>query len=47
MAFDQCMKDSLNMPRPFYGYHSLVKVHQTSRYYAYDIRDLFFPSNCC
>ena len=26
------MKESLNMPRPFYGYHSLVKVHQTSRY---------------
>merc|ERR1711981_196817 len=31
ILFDNCMKESLNMPRPFYGYHSLVKVHQTSR----------------
>merc|ERR1712183_930002 len=31
ILFNNCMKESLNMPRPFYGYHSLVKVHQTSR----------------
>jgi hypothetical protein len=30
-SFDKCMKDSFDMDRPHYGYHSLAKVHQTDR----------------
>lgn len=30
--FDGCMFDKLNMERPHFGYHALVKVHQTDRY---------------
>ena len=30
-SFDKCMKDNLDMERPHYGYHSLLKVHQTDR----------------
>ena len=29
--FDQCMKDKLDMERPFYGYHMMAKVHKTDR----------------
>ncbi len=30
-VYDQCMKDKLDIDRPYYGYHSLTKIHQTSR----------------
>ncbi|KAK4884833.1 hypothetical protein RN001_001104 [Aquatica leii] len=30
-VFDKCMQDNFNMERPYYGYFSEVKVHQTSR----------------
>lgn len=30
-VFDRCMKDKLDMDRPPYGYHCLVKVHDTAR----------------
>jgi NADH dehydrogenase (ubiquinone) 1 alpha subcomplex subunit 8 len=30
-AFDTCMKEKLGMERPHFGYHALVKVHETKR----------------
>ncbi len=30
-AFDTCMEDKVGIKRPDYGYHSLAKVHETSR----------------
>ena len=31
-VFDACMKEKMGMDRPHFGYHSLVKVHQTDRW---------------
>ena len=31
-AFDACMKQNLNMDRPHYAYHTMAKIHDTTRY---------------
>jgi len=31
LNFDKCMKENYDMDHPGYGYHSLLKVHQTDR----------------
>merc|ERR1711936_1502439 len=30
-AFDACMKDNLNMEKPHYAYHTMAKIHDTTR----------------
>merc|ERR1711934_892882 len=30
-AFDACMKDNLNMDKPHYAYHTMAKIHDTTR----------------
>merc|ERR1712223_64279 len=30
-AFDACMKQNLNMDRPHYAYHTMAKIHDTTR----------------
>jgi len=30
-AFDACMKERLNMDRPHYAYHTMAKIHDTTR----------------
>ena len=31
-AYNACMKEKLGMETPHFGYHALVKVHQSDRY---------------
>ena len=31
-AFDVCIKENLGLERPHYAYHTMAKVHDTTRY---------------
>ena len=31
-AFDACVKDNMGLDRPHYAYHTMAKIHDTTRY---------------
>ena len=40
-AFDACMKQNLNQDRPHYAYHTMAKIHDTTRYVMIQYWDWF------